>query len=169
MSEPIEALVARCGRPRLIIKNVNRPPLKGSPWRQVKAGSSEFLIVKARLVSPLERLAQVLSRLASQGGSVVEIAATRDLSAVTTTADVEPLSREHFRDLVRGLRVVSVGSHSVMGDEQNVSLRLVREVHGAPDPSFLFASSVEFSIPDTHDWATAAELGHFMLSFLDRR
>lgn len=157
--------VERCGRPRFIIENRNRPAQKGRPDVQVKFGSSQFLIVNRRVMSPLEELPALLRRLTSQGISAVEIRGQyrTERASVVTTLDVEPLSREGLREFVRERRVVSVGSYFVMGDEYDVSMHVATS--GGCD-CFLFESPATFEMPDvSHD--TALGVTNDLLEYLE--
>ncbi len=56
----------------------------------------------------------------------------------------------------------------MMGDEYDVSLRVVKQVHGATiNECFLFESSASFSVGGVDD-CTAAALVERLLSSLDR-
>jgi hypothetical protein len=166
VSDAFLQFLESCGNPRLIIENVNRRPSKGRPDLQTRVGTSEFLLVKGRLASPTERLRDVPRRRTSQGLSAVKIStdSSSGLTAIITTADVEPLSREDFRGFVRAGRVISPGSYRTMGDEYGVSLEVVKQVHGATSNSwFLLESAAPFSMAGVTDgWSQADVVEHLL-------
>lgn len=126
-------LVEKFGIPKILIPNQEIKLFQGKIIRkQIKCGESEFLVIDKRNETWLSDEQKLVEHLTQQNLQIIETIYfyksdnsggrytagdwKESKVAVTTNADVEPLSRENILQAIEETRVLFVGGWSSMGD-----------------------------------------------------